>query len=183
VVAGALEDAPAAQRLSKGVRQWLRARSVEQWQDPIADATVVPDIKQRHFFLVRMQRDARNDSETATFGSPGGRRVASQSGGFPLLRREFIHNANTTMMLTTSAEPTEAQLGKPSAPNIPPLAWPSWTTGRNSNAAHPTAERLKNAIALLSPAFTESPFSSYLQPTATPSVAHGVSILEARPRC
>jgi hypothetical protein len=83
------------------------------------------------------------------------------------LRREFIQKANNTRATQmTSVEPTKAQLGKPSAPNIPPLALPSWTTGRNSNAAHPTAPRLKNAITPLSAAFTESPFSSHLEPTA-----------------
>ena len=53
VVIGTEADVPAAQQLIEGARQWLRARSIDQWQDPIPDSTIVNDVQRGHFFVMR----------------------------------------------------------------------------------------------------------------------------------
>lgn len=47
------EDVNAAQRLVSDARQWLRARSIDQWQDPIPDAVIRDDVEQGRLFVVR----------------------------------------------------------------------------------------------------------------------------------
>ena len=50
---GTTADVPAAQALIEGARQWLRSLSIDQWQDPIPDATIRLNAERGELFVVR----------------------------------------------------------------------------------------------------------------------------------
>lgn len=50
---GLIEDVAPAQALISGARQWLHARSIDQWQDPIPDSTIRRDAERGQLFVVR----------------------------------------------------------------------------------------------------------------------------------
>ena len=52
VRAGTVGDVDSAQTLMAGARGWLRARSIDQWQDPVPDSTIEQDAEQGHLFIV-----------------------------------------------------------------------------------------------------------------------------------
>lgn len=51
VQSGTIDDVPAAQAMIEEARNWLRARTIDQWQDPIPDATIARDAVQGNLFM------------------------------------------------------------------------------------------------------------------------------------
>ena len=64
---GTVADVPAAQQLIEEARQWLRARSIDQWQDPVPDSTIIRDAQRGNLFVVREPGDV---IATSTAGGP-----------------------------------------------------------------------------------------------------------------
>lgn len=64
---GTVADGPAAQQLIEEARQWLRARSIDQWQDPVPGSTIIRDAQRGNLFVVREQGHV---IATSTAGGP-----------------------------------------------------------------------------------------------------------------
>jgi len=67
-------DVSAAQALIDGARQWLRARGIDQWQDPVPDAVLLRDAEQGRLFVVRQDQVivamvTVSDSDPETWGA------------------------------------------------------------------------------------------------------------------
>lgn len=73
VTPGTSEDVPSAQLLVDGARQWLRDRSIDQWQDAIPDSTIRGNAERGELFVIRRDEDLLAmvtvlDSDEETWG-------------------------------------------------------------------------------------------------------------------